>query len=199
MKYKISFKLLPNVSDSNNYFLSIQGLPLWVNGFYFQSIAGMHFLSKVLRKWKIKWLACCGRIEYDLWPFEGLLIFPVPCISIIIGPTSLGCEDSWYEIMCPEYFGGSALTFDTLRSNGVIDTLIPVSTLLFLLEIWDVKTTSRESCPESFCEVRFDLPVKVKLALATFNPFPILPLVFWNSKHKASWHRAHLRVVIACF
>ena len=51
-----------------------------------------------------------------------LLIHSIPCISFIFGCTGLECEEMLYEIMCPESFGESDLTFDpSLRSNRVND------------------------------------------------------------------------------
>ena len=42
----------------------------------------------------------------------GLLIDSMLCISFIFGPTGFGSEDRLWEIICPESFGGSDLTFD---------------------------------------------------------------------------------------
>ena len=55
-----------------------------------------------------------------------------------------------------------------LKSNGIIDTFnTPVSPLLLLLEVWDVKTTSRKSCALNLfvvSDLTFD-PPRLNLSL----------------------------------
>ena len=71
-------------------------------------------------------------------------------ISVIIGRRGFGCEDNLHKIMCPKSFAGFRFDLGPLfkRSNVVLHTYhgLPISPLLLVIEVLNVKTTYRKSC-----------------------------------------------------